>query len=40
MKTWGKLLNAMADNIDHKDDDVKRAAIMTLGYICEEFSKD
>ena len=39
-RTWGNLLNALTDNIGNSLPEIKRAAITTLGYICEYLNTD
>jgi importin subunit beta-1 len=39
-KTWFSLLDNLANNIDNQDLEIKKAAIMTLGYICELLNQE
>jgi importin subunit beta-1 len=39
-KQWGMLLDILATNIGSEQPEIKKAAIMTLGYICELLNSD
>lgn len=34
-KSWLELIPNLSNNLSHSDVEVKKAAIMTLGFICE-----
>lgn len=33
---WNELIPLLIQNVNHKNMDVKKAAIITLGYICDQ----
>ena len=39
-RQWGDLLNNLIVNLTHKDPNIQRSAIMTLGYICEVIHRE
>ena len=37
---WPELIKNLGINANNEDNNIKKAAIMTLGYICEKFKTD